>query len=137
VWRPFKEGATVGREGSERGIILRDEEHSAEARITLESGCAHGVPFAVTCGMYGWFFRTRFVGTEVEAEFPAMRDDLAAILDVIPAPMIRKPTPRWLRSARLSKPSYRGSLQERRGWANKLYAPNPIAVRRGAAPRSS
>lgn len=84
MWRPFKDGATVGRQGSELGMILRDEEHNAGARITLERGCANGVPFAVTCGIYGWFFHTRLVGSEVEAEFPAMRDGLGAVLDVIP-----------------------------------------------------
>lgn len=84
MWRPFEDGATVGRSGSEGGIILRDEEHDAGARITLERGCAHGVPFAVTCGIYGWFFHTRHVSSEAEAEFPDMRDGLATILDIIP-----------------------------------------------------
>jgi hypothetical protein len=84
MWRPFEDGATVGLGGSEDGIILRDEEHDAGARITLEQGCAHGVPFAVTCGIYGWFFHTRLLGSEAEAEFPAMREGLAAILDIIP-----------------------------------------------------
>jgi hypothetical protein len=84
MWRPFGEGATVGRGGSEDGIILRDEEHDAGARITLERGCAYGVPFAVTCGVYGWFFHTRLLGSEAEAKFLAMREGLSAILDIIP-----------------------------------------------------
>src|SRR5947209_20031862 len=83
-WQPFDGGATVGQRGSEDGVIVRDEEHDLGARITLERGCSHGVPFAVTCGIYGWFFHTRFLGSEAEAEFPAMRDGLAAILDAIP-----------------------------------------------------
>ena len=53
------------------------------ARITLERDCS-SAPWAVTCGIYGWFVHTRFLGTEVEAEFPAMLDGLAAILDIIP-----------------------------------------------------
>lgn len=84
MWRPFEDGATVGRRGSEDGFILRDDEHDAGARITLERGCSHGVPFAVTCGIYGWFFHTRLLGSEAEADFPAMRDELAAILEIIP-----------------------------------------------------
>jgi hypothetical protein len=84
VWRSFENGATVGQRGSEGGVILRDDEHELGARITLERDCSHGVPFAVTCGVYGWFFHTRLMGSEGEAEFPAMRDGLAAILDIIP-----------------------------------------------------
>jgi hypothetical protein len=83
-WEPFDGGATVGQRGSEDGVIFRDEEHKLGARITLERDCAHGVPFAVSCGIYGWFFHTRFVGSEAEAEFPAMMEGLEAILDTIP-----------------------------------------------------
>lgn len=123
MWRPFEDGATVGRRGSEDGIIHRDEEHDAGARITLERGCSHGVPFAVTCGIYGWFFHTRLLGSEAEAEFPAMRDGLAAILDIIPAPTTRRPTPRSLRSARPSESSYHSSPE--------LTAPNKSLERTG------
>jgi hypothetical protein len=81
MWRPFEAGATVGQRGSEEGVILRDEEHELGARITLEWGCSHGVPFAVTCGIYGWFFHTRRMETEGEADFSAMLDGLSAILE--------------------------------------------------------
>ncbi len=84
MWRPFEDGASLGQPGSENGIILRDDEHDLGARITLERDCSHGVPFAVTCGIYGWFFHTRMLGSEAEAEFPAMLDELAAILEMIP-----------------------------------------------------
>src|SRR5262249_53589230 len=67
-WGPFDGGATVGQRGSEDGAIVRDDEHDLGARITLERGCAH-CPVAVTCGIYGWFFHTRFLGSEAEAEF--------------------------------------------------------------------
>ena len=83
-WRPFDNGVTIGQRGSEDGIILIDEEHELGARITLERECSNGVPFAVTCGIYGWFFHTRFVGSEAEADFAAMKDGLAAILAAIP-----------------------------------------------------
>ncbi len=83
MWVAFDNGATIGQRGSEGGIIVRDDEHGDGARITLERGCAHCVPFAVTCGVYGWFFHTRFVGSEAEAEFSAMRDELGAVLKTI------------------------------------------------------
>jgi len=87
MWRQFEDedGGTIGRRGSEDGIILRDEEHDAGARITLERECgARRIPFAITCGIYGWFVHTRFLGPEAEVEFPAMQEGLAAILDIIP-----------------------------------------------------
>ena len=83
-WQPFDNGATVGQRGSEDSVMFRDDEHELGARITLERECSHGVPFAVTCGIYGWFFHTRLLGSEAEAEFPAMMDGLVAILDTIP-----------------------------------------------------
>jgi len=83
VWQSFDSGATVGQPGSEGGVIVRDEEHEAGARATLERDCG-SVPWTVTCGVYGWFFHTRFLGSEAEAEFPAMLNGLAAILDIIP-----------------------------------------------------
>lgn len=84
-WHPFAEWTTIGIPGSEEGITLLDEEHDLGARIALERDCAYGVPFTVTCGIYGWFFHTRFVGSEEAAEYAAMRQALAAILDLIPA----------------------------------------------------
>jgi len=84
MWQQFDNGATVERCGSEGGIVLRDQEHPAGARITLERDCSNGIPFAVTCGIYGWFFHTRFLGSELEAEFPAMLEALVAILNIIP-----------------------------------------------------
>jgi hypothetical protein len=84
AWRPFDDGGTTGQRGSEDGIIIRDEEHEFGARITLERECAHSVPFAVTCGIYGWFFHTRLLGSETEAEFEAMKEGLSAILQNLP-----------------------------------------------------
>ncbi len=84
VWMPFDKGATIGQRGGEGGIILRDEEHESGARITLERNCLHGVPFSVTCGVYGWFFHTRRLASEAEADLPAMLDGLAVIVDLIP-----------------------------------------------------
>jgi hypothetical protein len=83
-WGPFEGGVTVGRQGTEDGLILRDEEHEQGARITLERE-GSTAPFAITCGIYGWFVHTRFFGSEGEAasEFAQMQAGLAAILALI------------------------------------------------------
>lgn len=84
-WYPFKGGTTIGRRGSEEGVIVRDEEHEAGARITLERNC-QGATFAITCGIYGWGFDTQFFSSpqEAEAEYERMRAGLAEILDRLP-----------------------------------------------------
>jgi hypothetical protein len=84
-WYPYELGSTIGGTGSENGRILRDEEYSAGARITLERGGY--TPLAVTCGIYGWMVHTRFFATEEEANeaFEAMKAGLARIVDLIPA----------------------------------------------------
>jgi hypothetical protein len=85
TWKLFDGGATIDKAGSEDGAIILDEEHVEGARITLESDCRHA-PFAITCGVYGWMFHTRYFGTESDAsaEFHRMKGGLAEILDVIP-----------------------------------------------------
>jgi hypothetical protein len=86
MWYPFKAGTTLGETGSEDGIILRDEEYSSGARITLERDVGHFAPFAITCGIYGWMVHTRFFTTEQEANeaFEAMKAALARIVGLIP-----------------------------------------------------
>jgi hypothetical protein len=84
AWRPYQNGSTIGRNGSEDGVIVGDFEHETGARLSLERNCAHGVPFAVTCGIYGWFFHTRFLSSAAEAELPAMLDSLDSILAQCP-----------------------------------------------------
>jgi hypothetical protein len=84
-WVPFEYGASIGRRGSENGAILLDEEHELGARITLEKG-GDIAPFAITCGVYGWMFHTRFCGSEAQgiADYDRMKEGLAAILSKIP-----------------------------------------------------
>lgn len=81
-WYPFENGVTLGQKGSESGVILRDEEHPLEARITLERDAATA-PFAITCGIYGWMMHTRFIGLEREAcsQYDLMRSALSVLLD--------------------------------------------------------
>jgi hypothetical protein len=83
-WYAFDDGKTLGERGSEEGVITRDEELDDGARITLERE-ARGIPFAITCGIYGWMVHTRFFGAESEAEaaYQNMRDDIGRILAVV------------------------------------------------------
>ena len=85
MWRLFRDGATKGQTGSEKGTIVRDLEHSGGARITLERDTPT-VAFAITCGIYGWMVHTRFLENEVEGlkAFVEMKDALAKILETIP-----------------------------------------------------
>jgi hypothetical protein len=82
-WSPFEGGETIGKRGSENGVILEDEEYASGARITLE-GSAEIAPFAITCGCYGLFFHTRFFSTEEEArrEFSEMKVELDRMVDL-------------------------------------------------------
>jgi hypothetical protein len=82
TWRPFEDGTTLGQAGSEEGIVVRDEEHSLGARITLERA-ASVAPFAITCGIYGWMMHTRFFSTEAEAEaqYDLMKTGMSALLE--------------------------------------------------------
>jgi hypothetical protein len=88
VWRSFENGETLGTRGSEEGLILLDEEHPLGARITLESEIRFGaanpapVPFAITCGIYGLFFHTRFFAREADARnsYAEMKTELDRIL---------------------------------------------------------
>lgn len=82
IWQPFDNGVTIGQPGSESGTIVRDEELAESARLTLERN-ASAAPFAITCGVYGWFFHTRFLAdqSEAEREYAAMKIGLNRIVD--------------------------------------------------------
>lgn len=82
-WKPFEDGRTVGLHGAEGGEILRDEEHGAGARITLERG-SPVAPFAVTCGVYGLFMHTAFAADEAEGQrkYDSMREGLIEIMSL-------------------------------------------------------
>lgn len=81
MWEPYQNGTTLNTTGSEGGCILRDDEHPAGARITLEQGGF--TPFGITCGIYGSFVHTAFAGTEDEAtaKYQAMKVRLEWLLD--------------------------------------------------------
>jgi len=83
-WHAYENGQTLGETGTEQGVIVRDEEHAEGARITLERD--GDFPYAITCGIYGWYVHTCYFGAELEAEqaFGAMQRELAHILTLIP-----------------------------------------------------
>lgn len=82
-WHLFDYGNTFGAKGSEHGIILKDEEHFLGSRITLEK-CKNRC-FPITCGIYGWFFHTRFLSeSEANADYESMKIELERILHLIP-----------------------------------------------------
>jgi hypothetical protein len=85
-WAPTDAGATLGTRGSEDGPIIQDDEHEQGARITLEEKTTHA-PFAITCGIYGWMFHTRYFSGKEEATiaYNAMKESLAGIISLIPA----------------------------------------------------
>jgi hypothetical protein len=58
-WRHFDSGKSIGKSGSEGGIIISDLENNDGARITVEKDCGN-IPFAVTVGIYGLMFHTHF-----------------------------------------------------------------------------
>lgn len=88
MWQSFENGETLGTRGSEGGLIILDEDHPLGARITLESEIGFGasrpasIPYAITCGIYGLFFHTRYFARETDARdaFAEMKLELARIL---------------------------------------------------------
>jgi hypothetical protein len=84
AWVPFDDGESLGEDGSEGGLILRDDEYQGDARITLER--TGQTAFAITCGVYGWMVHTRFFSALADAqrEYAAMQPRLAAIADALP-----------------------------------------------------
>jgi hypothetical protein len=82
-WQVFGSGSSLGKSGSERGVILRDEEFDSLARITLEQTATR---FASTCGMFGWMVHTRFFAARAtaESELDRMKSDLQQIVSGLP-----------------------------------------------------
>jgi hypothetical protein len=83
-WYSFKNGESTGQTGSERGKILRDDEHGDGARVTLENVPNNRI--TITCGIYGGMVHTRFSDSEASAQiaFNEAKCELANILAMIP-----------------------------------------------------
>jgi hypothetical protein len=61
-WIQFDEGKSIGQKGSEGGSIIRNEENTLGARVTLEDK-GDVAPFSITLGIYGLMFHTAFFST--------------------------------------------------------------------------
>lgn len=82
-WYPFEHRESIGETGSEGGKILRDEEHSDGARVTLEQVKDDRWP--ITCGIYGWMVHTRFfLEANAQTGFNETERELGKILALIP-----------------------------------------------------
>ena len=85
-WRPAEGGSTLGLEGAEGGTIVRDEEHPAGLRLTLEEDPSRSF-HALTCGVSGWLVHRRYFGSEPEAlaAWDEMKPALEALALQLPA----------------------------------------------------
>jgi hypothetical protein len=81
-WSAYDEGQSIGSVGAEGGVILRDEEHEAGARVTLKHGDSY---ISVSCNVYGWMDHTRFFSsiTEAQREYLLMRASLGNMVENI------------------------------------------------------
>ncbi len=82
TWSTIDNGATLATRGSENGILVLDEEHPSGARIAIEKE-SDTAPYAITCGVYGFFFHTVFCRNEEEAyrKYEDMKTDLELIMN--------------------------------------------------------
>ena len=85
-WTPTDDGQSIGMKGFDGGILVADYEHELGARISVEDlgDAAH---FAITCGIYDWFFHTRFLTLtrkDAEAACNEMQTALDRIINSIP-----------------------------------------------------
>jgi len=82
MWNQTDNGETIGTIGSESGEIIKDEEHSKGARLTLEKG-GDITPYSITSGVYGCFFHTTYLSTLEEGvnELYAMKAEISEFFD--------------------------------------------------------
>ena len=82
MWKSYDDGGTVGTVGSERGIILMDEENPLGARITLEELDGRR-GYGITCGVYGLMVHTVFGADprETRERYEAMKTAIGEFLD--------------------------------------------------------
>ena len=80
MWVAYDGGVTIGTEGGEGGRIVRDEEHAAGARLTLEEG-GRAIRWSATCGVYGLLVHTVFFRDQAEADsrWEELKCELAAV----------------------------------------------------------
>ena len=78
MWIPVDAGNTLGQTGSEKGVILKDEEYKDSCRVTLEKCPEY---YAITCGIYGLMCHTTFGGEDLYEKYEKMKRDLQEFLD--------------------------------------------------------
>lgn len=85
-WKPMAEGSTLGLEGAEGGTIVRDEEHPAGLRLTLEEDPARSF-HALTCTVSAWLVHRRYFSTDAEAQaaWDEMQPALVELAGQLPA----------------------------------------------------
>lgn len=66
-WYHFNHKKTIGKRGSEEGIIVSDVEYNHAARITIEQD-GITAPFSVTLGIYDVMMHTDFFSTYAQAQ---------------------------------------------------------------------
>lgn len=82
MWKKYKKGITIGKVGSENGVVVIDETYNNEARITLERDCGN-IPFAITIGIYGLMVHTAFASSTGEAKkkYCEIKKDVKKLLE--------------------------------------------------------
>ena len=78
MWNQTDNGETIGAIGSEGGEIIKDEEHSKGARLTMEKG-GDIAPYSITSGVYGGFFHTTYLSNFEEglSELDTMKAEIS------------------------------------------------------------
>lgn len=78
-WKPFENGTSIGKTGTENGTILADEECEGYGRITLETCPKYD---AVTCGVYGSMVHTAFSDKEHSKQmYQSLKAELMAFFE--------------------------------------------------------
>ena len=85
-WGPAEAGGTLGMQGAEGGVIVRDEAHPAGLRLTLEEDASRSF-HALTCGVSGWLVHRRYFDNEAQAlaAWEEMKPALVALRAQLPA----------------------------------------------------
>jgi hypothetical protein len=81
MWIKIAKGKTIGKLGSENGIIILDEEYADSCRITVEK-TNRSYDYAITCGVYGSMCHTVFVNEDkLMPIYEAIKKDLQEFID--------------------------------------------------------
>jgi len=82
MWSGIDNGETIGTVGSESGELIKDEELSKGARLTLEKDSVDA-PYTLTSGVYGCFFHTTHLSNIKEeiSEFEAMKAEISEFVN--------------------------------------------------------